>query len=152
MKILISHRGNVNGKQPDKENTVAYIEDALEKGYHCEIDVCKYDGEKFYLGHDEPDTPVTTKIAEFIKQPKVFVHAKDIESIPALLTMGCNVFFHKTDNVVFTSRGQIWCYPGKYVRDIRHAIWLDLDWSPIDPDRKLNCLAVCGDRYDKKYG
>ena len=32
MKILISHRGNVNGKQPDKENTVAYIEDALEKG------------------------------------------------------------------------------------------------------------------------
>ena len=28
----------------------------------------------------------------------------------------------------------------------------DLNQSPIDPDRKLKCLAVCGDRYDKKYG
>ena len=42
--ILISHRGNIDGKNPEKENTVAYITEALDKGYHCEIDVCKFDG------------------------------------------------------------------------------------------------------------
>ena len=31
MKILIAHRGNTNGKQPEKENTVAYIKEALDK-------------------------------------------------------------------------------------------------------------------------
>ena len=149
---FIAHRGNTNGPQPTFENKINYLQHAYyELGHGVECDVYTHK-DKLYLGHDEPDTPVTTKIAEFIKQSKVFVHAKDIESIPALLTMGCNVFFHKTDDVVFTSRGQIWCFPGLYVNDINNAVWLDLDWSPIDPDRKLNCLAVCGDRYDKKYG
>ena len=52
--ILIAHRGNTNGVNPEKENTVAYIKDAIKQGYHCEIDVCKFDGKQFYLGHDEP--------------------------------------------------------------------------------------------------
>ena len=29
--ILISHRGNTNGKNPQKENTVSYIQQALKK-------------------------------------------------------------------------------------------------------------------------
>ena len=35
---LISHRGNITGRQPDQENTPAYIESALAT-YDCEIDV-----------------------------------------------------------------------------------------------------------------
>ena len=31
--IFIAHRGNINGRQPERENTVAYIEEALKKGY-----------------------------------------------------------------------------------------------------------------------
>ena len=57
--ILISHRGNIDGKNSEKENTVAYITEALDKGYHCEIDVCKFDGKQFYLGHDEPQESVS---------------------------------------------------------------------------------------------
>ena len=30
--ILISHRGNTNGRNPEKENTIEYIEQALKKG------------------------------------------------------------------------------------------------------------------------
>ena len=104
---FIAHRGNTNGPQPTFEKKINYLQHAYyELGHGVECDVYTHK-DKLYLGHDEPDTPVTTKIAEFIKQPKVFVHAKDIESIPALLTMGCNVFFHKADDVVFTSRGHI---------------------------------------------
>ena len=42
--ILIAHRGNVNGLNPERENTVAYIEEALGQGYHCEIDIIDYNG------------------------------------------------------------------------------------------------------------
>jgi len=51
--ILISHRGNINGKKPNYENKPEYIWEALRKGYHCEIDVWFIDG-KFKLGHDDP--------------------------------------------------------------------------------------------------
>ena len=143
---FIAHRGNTNGPQPTFENKLEYLRHAyFELNHGVECDVRSYKN-KLYLGHDDCQQPVEGAVADFIKLDRVYVHAKDIQSIPRLITLGCNVFFHKTDDVVFTSRGQIWCYPGKYVRDIRHAIWLDLDWSPIDPDRKLNCLAVCGDK------
>jgi hypothetical protein len=49
--ILISHRGNINGKQPDKENHPLYIFEAIKQGFQVEIDVWFIDG-KFKLGHD----------------------------------------------------------------------------------------------------
>jgi hypothetical protein len=50
--ILISHRGNINGKQPNKENHSLYIFEAIKQGFQVEIDVWFIDG-KFKLGHDE---------------------------------------------------------------------------------------------------
>jgi hypothetical protein len=49
--ILISHRGNINGKQPSKENHPLYIFEAIKQGFQVEIDVWFIDG-KFKLGHD----------------------------------------------------------------------------------------------------
>ena len=37
--ILISHRGNLDSIQPDKENTKAYIDNAISEDYHVEIDL-----------------------------------------------------------------------------------------------------------------
>ena len=51
--ILISHRGNVNGRFEDWENKPEYINDALRLGYDVEVDVWFVNG-KFMLGHDEP--------------------------------------------------------------------------------------------------
>ncbi|MGA0351970.1 MAG: hypothetical protein ACO3MF_04430, partial [Acholeplasmataceae bacterium] len=50
---LIAHRGNINGKKLSLENNPNYIKDAIIKGYDAEIDVW-FVGEKFILGHDEP--------------------------------------------------------------------------------------------------
>ena len=36
--ILISHRGNINGPNIDKENKPSYISAAIDKGYDCEVD------------------------------------------------------------------------------------------------------------------
>ena len=46
--ILISHRGNLDGKNESEENNPLYIEEALNAGYEVEIDVWYKYGE-FYL-------------------------------------------------------------------------------------------------------
>ena len=51
--ILIAHRGNVSGPNPEMENNPLYIDRALEKGYDVEVDIRGSFYTKFYLGHDE---------------------------------------------------------------------------------------------------
>lgn len=51
--ILISHRGNINGPNPELENKPEYIDTAIYLGYDVEIDVQMIDNE-IYLGHDRP--------------------------------------------------------------------------------------------------
>ena len=87
--ILISHRGNTNGPNPKKENTIQYIEQTLKQGYHCEIDICKFDGRKFYLGHDEPGEPVSI---DWLNTNQVWCHAKNYNALEALVTLGIHCF------------------------------------------------------------
>ena len=110
MKVLISHRGNTSGPQPDKENTVSYIEDALKKGYHCEVDVCKFDGKQFYLGHDKPQESVSIN---FLRDNQLWCHAKTFNALEAMTALGIHCFYHNSDDYVMTSRGWIWAYPGQ---------------------------------------
>lgn len=64
MKI-ISHRGNLDGPTPDRENSPDFIKKALKSGYHVEIDLRIIDG-KFWLGHDGPQYEV---VSEFLHNP-----------------------------------------------------------------------------------
>ena len=41
---LISHRGNLNGRIPERENHPDYIDEAIEAGYDVEIDIWLNDG------------------------------------------------------------------------------------------------------------
>ena len=107
--ILISHRGNIDGKNSEKENTVAYITEALDKGYHCEIDVCKFDGKQFYLGHDEPQESVSMS---WLRDNTLWCHAKTFNALEAMVAFGIHCFYHKSDDYTITSRGWIWAYPG----------------------------------------
>ena len=108
--ILIAHRGNTNGVNPEKENTVEYIKDALKRGYHCEIDICKYDGEKFYLGHDEPQEAVSI---QFLRENKLWCHAKDFKALQAMTALNIHCFWHQDDKYTITTQGWIWAYPGQ---------------------------------------
>ena len=36
---FIAHRGNTSGPQPSFENTEDYLQDAIDKGYHVEVDI-----------------------------------------------------------------------------------------------------------------
>lgn len=56
--ILISHRGNIDGKKPHLENQPDYIDEAIALGYDVEIDVWLIDGVLF-LGHDAPQYEIS---------------------------------------------------------------------------------------------
>ena len=45
--IYISHRGNINGPNPQMENDPRYIENTLGKGYNVEVDVFKVSNASF---------------------------------------------------------------------------------------------------------
>lgn len=75
--ILISHRGNIDGKQPNLENAPYYINNTLKMGYNVEIDVWWYK-DNFYLGHDEPMYKVEIK---YLQDYRLWCHAKNIEAI-----------------------------------------------------------------------
>lgn len=108
--FLISHRGNINGKNPDRENSPDYILEAISYGYDVEIDVW-FDGNVFVLGHDSPQYKVSSV---FLKQKGLWIHCKNINALNKLIIKSeCNCFFHNIDDVVLTSKKYLWTYPGK---------------------------------------
>ena len=103
---LISHRGNIRGPIPDKENRPSYIDCAIGNGYDVEIDVNYVNGE-LLLGHDEPQYKVThTWIQERSKY--LWLHCKDFES--AKECWKYQAFCHSGDPFVFTSNNKIWLH------------------------------------------
>ena len=108
--LWISHRGNINGKQPDRENHPVYIFEALAQGYWCEIDVWLTDS-GIQLGHDLPQYPVNENM---LRMERLVCHAKNPQALAHMLAMeDVHCFWHDSDDYTLTSRNWIWAYPGK---------------------------------------
>jgi hypothetical protein len=109
-KIFIAHRANISGPNPSRENQPTYISEALNLGYHVEIDVW-LSGNNFYLGHDRPEYMVSE---EFLLTPNLWLHCKNIQALDALiLAPDVNCFAHDKDDYVLTSKSYLWVYPRK---------------------------------------
>ena len=54
---FIAHRGNLNGPEPDKENSITQIKKCIELGFDVEIDL-RVINEELWLGHDQPKVKV----------------------------------------------------------------------------------------------
>jgi hypothetical protein len=108
---LISHRGNLNGPNPERENHPDYIWEALRAGFEVEIDIWFVDG-KFKLGHDEPQYDFPFSLIEN-HYNKLWIHCKNMEALSQLNEVDSsglklNYFSHESDLGVLTSRGYIW--------------------------------------------
>ena len=105
---LISHRGNINGPIPELENTINYIQQTIDKGYDCEIDIWKINNDLF-LGHDYPSTIVSLEFLN-LNSDKLWIHCKNIEALVYLnnFTNIFNCFYHKDDLYTLTTKGYIW--------------------------------------------
>ncbi len=116
--ILISHRGNINGKDESKENKPSYIVDAIRKGYNVEVDFW-YDNGKFVLGHDEPQYSIPIDFIENYYR-YLWIHCKNHDALSKLVEIDrggvyFNYFWHDTDDVIITSKGYMWANPGTYI-------------------------------------
>lgn len=111
--ILISHRGNTNGKNLKLENSIEYIEQAITMGYEVEVDIWIEDG-KLYTGHDSP-VYETSLDWIFSNKLKLWLHCKNIDALEFLKNTNSklNYFWHQNDDVTITSLGYFWTYPGK---------------------------------------
>lgn len=119
MKI-ISHRGNLTGRDPKTENKIDSIIAAIERGFDVEIDVWFIDNH-FYLGHDNP---VTSIDVSFLNNKNLWCHAKNKEALEKMLELNIHCFWHENDRMTITSRGVLWCYPGNYSK---YGITVDLN-------------------------
>lgn len=139
MKI-ISHRGNLRGPKPDKENNPIYIQEALDLGFDVEIDIWQIE-KKLLLGHDEPVYPIDFKwLAE--RDSNLWIHAKNFEVLFNLLDEEriTNLFWHQEDKFTLTKSGYIWAYPGQPYR--KKSIVNCRNEFPFGID---HCHAICTD-------
>lgn len=139
--ILISHRGNTVGSEPDKENSPDYIEKAIFDGYDCEIDVW-LQGKDFYLGHDYPQYNVG--LGFILKHSsKLWCHAKDIKSLTALLENNVHCFWHEVDQCTLTSENIIWHYPSSMY--YKNGINVMPELNNLKKENLENCYGICSD-------
>jgi hypothetical protein len=136
--ILISHRGNINGKNPHLENHPDYINEAIALGYDVEIDLWFIDG-RVYLGHDEPQYEVDDSwLGE--RTDKLWVHCKNVESLNWIRSTVLHYFWHEEDTVTLTSKNHIWAYPGKQPIKGSIAVMPEVHNDDLD-----NCIGICSD-------
>ena len=136
--ILISHRGNLNGKKTNLENSPEYINSALKMNYNVEIDVF-YFKKNFYLGHDKPTYKIKNN---FLKNKNLWIHAKNFEALSMLKGNAHNFFWHENDQYTLTNRGYIWTYPNRYVGPQSIAVSLNKKKIPE------NVYGICSDYVD----
>jgi hypothetical protein len=139
MTILIAHRGNINGPQPEKENTLKYLFEAIESGYDVEVDIWLV-GNTWLLGHGGPYIPVHDIDLHYLT-PHAWFHAKNYAALSELNQIDCNVFAHEQDPFVVTSRGWIWSHKG-CVNPHGIVVMPSLE---TEKHLILNCAGVCHD-------
>lgn len=142
MKI-ISHRGNLTGPNPERENTIEAIEEALNRGFPVEFDIWYLDG-KYWLGHDEAQYEITLdKIDEWSLIKQLYVHCKNVWAMQALIkekmyhNMNVNLFFHHDDQCILLQDSLIWVHP-------RHV-------TAVSQDMVEDCIAVLPNRKSLGY-
>jgi hypothetical protein len=143
--ILISHRGNINGRSELYENSPNYIDSAIKKGYDVEVDIWLSNG-NFYLGHDNPQYEI---YLDWLSERKdnLWIHCKNIESIEKfnILNEKYNYFWHQEDTVTLTSKNFMWAYPGN--QPIKNSISV---LPELFNDNTSECIGICSD-YIQNY-
>ena len=141
---LISHRGNISGRQSERENTPDYIVEAINKGFDVEIDVW-FSSDIFYLGHDSPETKISLEFL-LLQSKSLWCHAKNIETLTELLKyQEINCFFHQTDDCALTSHNQIWTYFDKPVMTRSILLKFEIDHDFVIPK---DIAGICSDNIE----
>lgn len=142
--ILISHRGNTNGRFEPWENEPSYIDMAIEKGFNVEVDVwCQ--NNTLYLGHDKPLYALDFRWFRD-RLANLWLHCKNIEALEFFknLPYDCNYFWHENDKATITSKKYIISHVNQEPIDGSIAMMPEIHNFGIE-----KCVGVCSDFIDK---
>lgn len=141
--IYISHRGNLEGKNQNRENHPLYVEEAINAGFSVEVDLRTKDG-KIYLGHDEPQYEIPLDWLKVFYR-HLWIHCKDKDAFNFALSKNLHCFWHNVDDYTMTSEGYVWAYPGKEcVGRFCILVMPDSVW-PEDKVYSSKGLGICSD-------
>jgi hypothetical protein len=143
--IYIAHRGNTTGPS-SLENNPDHIKQALDQGFHVEVDIWYKDG-KLYTGHDEPTYEISREFLDW----RFWCHCKNFEALEYFTKIHgtgnqFQYFWHDKDDHTLTSNGYIWTDPWCATGENSIAVMPEL----IDATLSLqhvgkNCRAICSD-------
>lgn len=131
--IVISHLGNITGRVPEKENTLAHVQAALDRGFHVCVQVVYRNG-AFLLpcssGYD------LAKPA-FLSRQRLWCGTDDAEAMDALCAINAHAFFIAERLPSLTTAQFVWTLPPHKLSSrsiavfpelVEHA-WLDDEFN-----------------------
>ena len=146
--ILIAHRGLYQGPNKNTENSPEQIVNALEQGYHVEVDVW-YKDKKLYLGHDGPTYKINDK---FFSERKLWIHCKNVDALyyfSTHISLSANFFWHENDQYTLTSKKYIWTYPGKDLTDNSIMVMPEHVDNTLENTKNVKCYGICSDYVER---
>lgn len=131
--IIISHLGNISGRNPEKENQLKYLQTALDAGWHVCAEVVFTNG-AFLLpsaGGFQYAPPA------FFSRQRVWSRCHDADTLDALCNIGAHAFIAGNAELTLTSHQFIWTLPPRELSprsiavypELADANWL-LDFEP----------------------
>lgn len=132
--ILIAHRGNIDGRNEERENSPDYLVEAIDAGFHVETDIWVTQRMELMLGHDYPKYNVTLKFLKTHSNKLIF-HAKNAAALDFLLLHNFHCFSHDQDERVLTSKGLVWAFPDKELTPMSICVMPELS----------SCAGICSD-------
>jgi hypothetical protein len=152
MKLLIAHRGLINGPDPITENSPTQIVHVLAAGYDAEIDVWCSENH-WYLGHDKPSYLINV---DFLTRNGLWIHAKNplaAQELAHLTRQGysLNYFWHQNDDRVLTSYGYWWTNPQQELGCYSIAVMPEwyTELGKLDQCLDWDCAGICSDYVQK---
>lgn len=143
MSILISNRGNTTGMNPLLENSIEYVQKALDAGFHVVVDTWLIGDKHLSLGAELPKSPVD---CSFLKDNNIICRAVNIETLEFLLNNSVHCFINGKDDHILTNGGLIWTAPGKKITP--RCIVTMPEWTlpEITMINSVPCAGICSDR------
>lgn len=138
----IAHRGNINGKNIEKENSPDYILEALNKDYDVEIDIW-YINNNWFFGHDEPQYLINLYDYKLMYDNRIWFHCKNLESLYELSKYNFIYFWHENDKYTLTSTQNIWTYTNQQLTEKSICVLPELS-NYTKKELKI-CYGICSD-------
>lgn len=98
--LYISNRGNLAGRDPERENSIGYLHNAVDAGYCIKTDLWIIKN-RTVTGNE---FPVHSINLEKFNKDKMLIRARNLPALLFLLENGYHCFWRESDDVILTNK------------------------------------------------